>query len=139
MLFWGIVGCYSGCLNRGVDKVNIGKMQIYKYFYIYTKIIEITLKKYITTSLTMFLCILIYRMNVYKFVFIMLRAGNMFLMSWVCVYFSFKGIKSKCNIIYHKTRYIVIMTEYINCSRCHMNFINDEEHIKNDFGYNRLY
>ena len=30
------------------------------------------------------------------------------------------------------------MTEYINCSRCHMKFINDDEHIKTDFGYNRL-
>ena len=30
------------------------------------------------------------------------------------------------------------MTEYINCSRCHMKFINDDEHIKYDFGYNRL-
>ena len=30
------------------------------------------------------------------------------------------------------------MTEYIKCSRCHMKFINDDEHIKNDFGYNRL-
>ena len=30
------------------------------------------------------------------------------------------------------------MTEHIQCSRCHMKFINDDEHIKNDFGYNRL-
>ena len=29
-------------------------------------------------------------------------------------------------------------TEYIKCSRCHMKFINDDEHIKTDFGYNRL-
>ena len=27
---------------------------------------------------------------------------------------------------------------YIKCSRCHMKFINDDEHIKPDFGYNRL-
>ena len=30
------------------------------------------------------------------------------------------------------------MTEYINCSRCHMKFINDDEHIKTDFGCNIL-
>ena len=29
------------------------------------------------------------------------------------------------------------MTEYINCSRFHTIFINDE-HIKTDFGYNKL-
>ena len=29
-------------------------------------------------------------------------------------------------------------TEYIKCSRCHMKFINDDEHIKTDFGYNIL-
>ena len=28
--------------------------------------------------------------------------------------------------------------KYIKCSRCHMKFINDDEHIKTDFGYNRL-
>ena len=30
------------------------------------------------------------------------------------------------------------INKYIKCSRCHMKFINDDEHIKNDFGYNRL-
>ena len=30
------------------------------------------------------------------------------------------------------------INEYITCSRCHMKFINDDEHIKTDFGYNRL-
>ena len=30
------------------------------------------------------------------------------------------------------------MPEYINSSRCHMKFINDDEQIKKDFGYNRL-
>ena len=29
-------------------------------------------------------------------------------------------------------------TKYIMCSKCHMKFINDDEHIKIDFGYNRL-
>ena len=28
--------------------------------------------------------------------------------------------------------------KYIVCSKCKMKFINDDEHIKNDFGYNRL-
>ena len=28
--------------------------------------------------------------------------------------------------------------KYIKCSRCKMKYINDDEHIKNDFGYNRL-
>ena len=28
--------------------------------------------------------------------------------------------------------------KYIICSKCHMKFINDDEHIKTDFGYNRL-
>ena len=27
---------------------------------------------------------------------------------------------------------------YIVCTRCHTKFINDEEHIKTDFGYNTL-
>ena len=30
------------------------------------------------------------------------------------------------------------INKYIKCSRCHMKLINDDEHIKNDFGYNRL-
>jgi len=30
------------------------------------------------------------------------------------------------------------MTEYINSSRCHMKFINNDEQIKTYFGYNRL-
>ena len=30
------------------------------------------------------------------------------------------------------------MTEYIKCVRCHMKYINDDEHIKTDFGYNRF-
>ena len=30
------------------------------------------------------------------------------------------------------------MTEYIKCVRCNMKLINDDEHIKTDFGYNRL-
>ena len=30
------------------------------------------------------------------------------------------------------------INKYIKCSRCHMKFINDDEHIKTDFGYNRL-
>ena len=41
-------------------------------------------------------------------------------------------------MLYHKTTYFVIMTEYINCPRCHMKFINDDEHIKTYVGYNRL-
>ena len=28
--------------------------------------------------------------------------------------------------------------QYIKCSRCKCKYINDDEHIKNDFGYNRL-
>ena len=28
--------------------------------------------------------------------------------------------------------------KYIKCSRCVRNFINDNEHLKNEFGYNRL-
>ena len=28
--------------------------------------------------------------------------------------------------------------KYVNCSKCHMKFINDDEHITADFGYNRL-
>ena len=28
--------------------------------------------------------------------------------------------------------------KYIKCSRCVRKFINDNDHIKNDFGYNRL-
>ena len=28
--------------------------------------------------------------------------------------------------------------KYIICSKCHMKYINDDEHIKHDFGYNRL-
>ena len=28
--------------------------------------------------------------------------------------------------------------KYIKCSRCVRKFINDDDHIKNDFGYNRL-
>ena len=28
--------------------------------------------------------------------------------------------------------------KYINCSRCHMKSINDDEHRSTDFGYNRL-
>ena len=28
--------------------------------------------------------------------------------------------------------------KYINCSRCKCKYINDDEHIKLDFGYNRL-
>jgi hypothetical protein len=31
-----------------------------------------------------------------------------------------------------------IITNYIVCSRCHMKFVIDDEHIKTDFGYNRL-
>ena len=27
---------------------------------------------------------------------------------------------------------------YISCSKCKTKFANDDEHIKNDFGYNRL-
>ena len=40
--------------------------------------------------------------------------------------------------------YIQKMTEkgendnYIKCSRCTCKYINDDEHIKKDFGYNRL-
>ena len=30
------------------------------------------------------------------------------------------------------------MIEYVKCSRCHKQFINDDEHIKTDFGYNTL-
>ena len=30
------------------------------------------------------------------------------------------------------------MTKYISCSRGHKKFIDDDEHIKTDFGYNRL-
>ena len=29
-------------------------------------------------------------------------------------------------------------SKYINCSKCHMKFINDDEQIKTNFGYNRL-
>ena len=28
--------------------------------------------------------------------------------------------------------------KYISCSRCHMKFINDDERIKTDLGYDRL-
>ena len=28
--------------------------------------------------------------------------------------------------------------EYVDCSRCRMRFINEGEHIKTDFGYDRL-
>ena len=28
--------------------------------------------------------------------------------------------------------------KYIKCSKCKMKYINDKEHIKSDFGYNRL-
>ena len=28
--------------------------------------------------------------------------------------------------------------KYIKCSRCKCKYINDNEHIKHDFGYNRL-
>ena len=28
--------------------------------------------------------------------------------------------------------------KYIKCTRCKMKYHNDDEHIKNDFGYNRL-
>ena len=28
--------------------------------------------------------------------------------------------------------------KYINCSNCKRKYINDEEHIKRDFGYSRL-
>ena len=28
--------------------------------------------------------------------------------------------------------------KYIKCSKCKCKYINDEEHIRNDFGYNRL-
>jgi hypothetical protein len=28
--------------------------------------------------------------------------------------------------------------KYIKCSKCRCKYINDDEHIKNDFGYNRL-
>ena len=28
--------------------------------------------------------------------------------------------------------------QYITCSKCKCKYINDEEHIKNDFGYTRL-
>ena len=28
--------------------------------------------------------------------------------------------------------------QYFKCSRCKMKYINDDEHIKTDFGYNRL-
>ena len=31
-----------------------------------------------------------------------------------------------------------MMTELIKCSNCRCKFINDDEHIKSDFGYNRL-
>ena len=31
-----------------------------------------------------------------------------------------------------------INNKYIICSKCHMKYINDDEHIKHDFGYNRL-
>jgi len=27
---------------------------------------------------------------------------------------------------------------YIKCSKCHIKYLNDDEHIKTDFGYNRL-
>ena len=30
------------------------------------------------------------------------------------------------------------MTEYISCSKCHMKFINDDEHSKREFGHNTL-
>ena len=29
-------------------------------------------------------------------------------------------------------------TKYIKCKGCKCKYINDEEHIKQDFGYNRL-
>ena len=28
--------------------------------------------------------------------------------------------------------------KYIKCSKCRCKYINDDDHIKNDFGYNRL-
>ncbi len=28
--------------------------------------------------------------------------------------------------------------KYVKCSKCKCKYINDDEHIKNDFGYNRL-
>ena len=31
-----------------------------------------------------------------------------------------------------------IIEKYIKCSRCKCKYINDNEHIKHDFGYNRL-
>ena len=31
-----------------------------------------------------------------------------------------------------------IMTKYINFSKCHMKFINDDQHFKTDFGYDIL-
>ena len=31
-----------------------------------------------------------------------------------------------------------VETKYINCSCCKCKYINDDNHIKNDFGYNRL-
>ena len=31
-----------------------------------------------------------------------------------------------------------IIDKYIKCSRCKCKYINDNEHIKYDFGYNRL-
>jgi hypothetical protein len=30
------------------------------------------------------------------------------------------------------------MEEFIKCSKCKCKYINDEEHVKTDFGYNRL-
>lgn len=35
-------------------------------------------------------------------------------------------------------RIVVTMTDYLKCPRCKCNFINDDEHIKIDFGYNRF-
>ena len=32
---------------------------------------------------------------------------------------------------------VVTMTEYIECSRCYMTCINDDDHIERNFGYNR--
>ena len=30
------------------------------------------------------------------------------------------------------------MEEFVKCSKCKSKYINDEEHVKTDFGYNRL-
>ena len=31
-----------------------------------------------------------------------------------------------------------VVENYIKCSKCRCKYINDDDHIKNDFGYNRL-